>query len=102
MSDVKFPGIPEGFQGQYQTYHPVTQDLNQHWLVFALHCRVPPESLVLSARRAVANADPDLALSEVQTVDAMLRDSRTGMYSIESKGLEPPTPCRCKRGALTN
>ena len=83
-NDVKFPGIPEGFQGQYQTYHPVTQDLNQHWLVFALHCKVPPDNLVLAARRAVGRADPDLALSDVQTVSSALRDSRAGMYSIET------------------
>jgi len=84
VNDIKFPGLPESFQTQYQTYHPVTQDLNQHWLVFALHCRVPPETLVMSAKRAVAKADPDLAISEVQTVDATLRSSRAGMYSIES------------------
>jgi putative ABC transport system permease protein len=84
VDDIKFPGVPEGFQTSYQTYHPVTQDLNQHWLNFALHCRVPPESLVLAARRAVAEADPDLAISNVQTVSATIEESRAGSYSLET------------------
>jgi putative ABC transport system permease protein len=84
VNDIKFPGLPEAFQAPYQTYHPVTQDLNQHWLVFALHCRIPPETLILAAKRAVAQADPDLAVSNAETVDLALRSSRTGMYSIET------------------
>ena len=84
VNDIKFPGLPEAFQAPYQTYHPVTQDLNQHWLVFALHCSVPPETLIVSARRAVAKADPNLAISDSQTVDTTIRTARTGMYSIET------------------
>jgi predicted permease len=84
VNDIQFPGLPEAYQEPYQTYHPVTQDLNQHWLVFALHCSVPPESLVLSARRAVARADPNLAISETQTVATTIKESRKGMYSIET------------------
>ena len=33
---------------------PVIQDENQHWLTFALLCKVPTETLTPETRRAVA------------------------------------------------
>jgi predicted permease len=84
VNDIKLPGAPDAFQRPYQAYHPIAQDANQHWFTFAIHSQVDPDTLTDAARWAVAKADSNLAISDLQTVASTLRESRKGLYSIES------------------
>jgi len=66
----------------FQTYHPFAQDPDR-WLSFTLLCRGAPSGLTDDARRAVARADPDLAVYQLGTVDSVIEQLGSGFTLVE-------------------
>lgn len=67
---------------QFQTYHPFAQDPD-HWLTFTLLCKGTPSGLTDDARRAIAKADPDLAVYLLGTVDSIIEQLGSGFTLVE-------------------
>ena len=55
----------------FQTYRPFAQDPD-HWLSFTLQAKGAPSGLTDAARHTVARVDPDLAVYDLATVDALI------------------------------
>jgi predicted lysophospholipase L1 biosynthesis ABC-type transport system permease subunit len=81
VGDVTFPINNGPIATPYQMYRPFDQEPD-HWLALTYHTTGAAAGLVEETRRVVAQADPDLAVYGLGTVDSLVEKAAANIYLV--------------------